>query len=490
MGVMQLLTRREMLKLSLFGGSGFIFAPNQMGGQMGGGQMGGQSSPVVTPFQSPLQILSVLSSSFWDPTTDYYTVTMQQAEVEIIPKTRTTLWGYDGLYPGPTIKARKGRKVVIRQINNLPEKTVVHLHGGHVPAEADGYPTDYILPGFFKDYVYPNNQDAATLWYHDHTMDVTGPHVYRGLAGLYIINDDFEQSLPLPKDENDIALLIQDRLFNSDGSLNYSTSGMMGGMMDNMFMGDTILVNGVIQPYLQVGTRKMRFRILNGSNARNYNLALSSGKPFIQIGSDGGLLPKPILRSSINIYPGERVDLIIDFTDYSVGSQIILRNNAGSGRLGSVMRFDVARSEIDESTIPSILRPFEKLQQSSATVTRSFTLSKNATGLWVINGQPFDSRRVGASPRLEDVEIWRFINQSGMTHPIHIHDVMFQVLSVNGRPPSTGSGYDGWKDTIQVPGWGEVQAIAKFTDYLGLYVIHCHILEHEDRGMMAQFKVM
>jgi spore coat protein A len=284
--------------------------------------------------------------------------------------------------------------------------------------------------------------------------------------------------------------LIQDRLFNSDGSLNYNlTGGMMGGM-DNAFMGDTILVNGAIQPYLRVGTRKVRFRILNGSNARRYLLSLSTGRPFIQIGTDGGLLPKPVTRSSINIYPGERVDLIIDFSVYPVGTQIVLKNSAGSGRTGTVMRFDVTRKETDDSTVPATLRPFDPITPKTAVMARNFTLSTSTNGIWVINGLGYDPARIDASPKIGSIEIWRFINRSGMVHPMHVHGVKFQILDINGRPPSAGSGYDGWKDTVQVPAWGEVRVIARFSGFPGIYAFHCHILEHEDRAMMSQYQVV
>lgn len=483
-----MLTRRDLLKLSLLGGSTLIFplegllpVPHAVGAYHDGG--GG--SPRVQPFQVPLPIPSVLTPAHPDPSTDYYEITMRQAEQEIIPGTRTTIWGYNGLFPGPTIVARSGRKTVVRQINNLPENMVVHLHGGHNPPERDGYPTDYIPPGGYKDYVYPNNQIAATLWFHDHTMDITGPHVYYGLAAFYILEDDVEAALPLPRGDNDVALAIQDRLFNADGSFNYPLTSQT---LDTGVLGDTILVNGAVQPYFQVGTRKMRFRILNGSNAREYELALSSGQSFVQIGTEGGLLPAPIVRPSIRLAPAERADVVIDFSGYSLGSQIVLKNRLGSGSTGDIMRLDVVRSETDDSTVPSALRPLEVLQESSAVRTRTFYLSRDwRTGLWVINGKPFDPARVDAMPRLGDVEVWRFQNRSGMLHPMHLHDVMFQVLEINGRRPVYGRA---WKDTVPVPAWGEARVITRFDDYLGTYVFHCHNIEHEDYRMMSQFEVM
>jgi FtsP/CotA-like multicopper oxidase with cupredoxin domain len=263
------------------------------------------------------------------------------------------------------------------------------------------------------------------------------------------------------------------------------------------FHGDVILVNGAIQPYFQVANRKYRFRILNGSNARQYQLALNSGKPFIQIGTDGGLLPKPVSRSSILITPGERVEVVIDFSAYSLGTQLVLKNSLGSGRTADIMRFDVVRKERDSSTIPSTLRPLQTIPPASAVRERTFTLGMNMDGTLTINGLPYDHMRVDATPGLGDVEIWKFINTMGMAHPMHAHDIMWQILDRNGAPPPV---YEvGWKDTWLVPGMGTLRVIGKFDDYscdpdpmahLSNYMLHCHILEHDDRGMMAQFKVL
>ena len=276
-----------------------------------------------TPFTVPLPILPVLAPTSSDATTDYYDITMQVGTKQIIPGKLTTIWGYNGIYPGPTIKARSGRTAVVRQVNNLQESMSVHLHGGHTPPDSDGHPTDLIGPGATKTYVYPNNQVAATLWYHDHAIDVTGRHVYMGLSAFYLLSDSFEDSLPLPKGDNDVALLIQDRLFNSDGSLNYP---LTDNTITTGVVGDTLLVNGAIQPYFQVGRRKVRFRILNGSNARIYKLALSTGDPLTQIGSDGGLLSNPVSRQEISLAPAERIDVVIDFSKYPIGTSVVLRN--------------------------------------------------------------------------------------------------------------------------------------------------------------------
>jgi len=364
----------------------------------------------------------------------------------------------------------------------------IHLHGGHTPPEFDGHPYDLIPPGTFKDYNYPNNQIPATLWYHDHAVDATGRHVYMGLAGFYIMSDELEDGLSLPRDSNDVPLLIQDRLFNADGSLSYPLNDetLIEGVL-----GDRLLVNGVIQPYFEVANRKMRFRILNGSNSRAYSLALSSGEPLIQIGSDGGLLTQPVQRSPINIAPAERLDVIIDFSRYSLGSRVVLTNRLSlDSGLTEVMEFRISLDEPDETSLPTTLRSVERIPEESAVTSRSFILADeviNGRRVWTIDRKLYDPRRMDATLTLDDVEIWEFINNSYSTHPMHIHDIEFQILDINGRKPPPGD--DGWKDVFLVPALGRLRVIGRFADLTGIYVFHCHKLEHEDHAMMGQFEV-
>ncbi len=443
---------------------------------------------VPAAFSVPLPIVPTLAPTSSDETTDYYDITMEVGQKEIIPGFLTTIWGYNGIYPGPTIRARRGRKVVIRQVNNLPESMSVHLHGGHTPSVSDGLPVDLIGPGAMKAYKYPNTQAAATLWYHDHAIDTTGRHIYMGLAGFYIISDNLADSLPSA--QNDVALVIQDRLFNTDGSLNYP---LTDATIRTGVIGDTLLVNGAIQPYFEVGRRKVRFRILNGSNARTYKLALSTGDPLVQIASDGGLLNVPVSRASITIGSGERIEIVIDFAQYPIGTSVILRNlDTTSPAIPDIMRFDITHDEVDNSSIPAKLRPLRRIPESSATVKRSFTMQQTLEKgryLWTINGLLYDPARVDATPQLNATEIWTFQNNSGETHPMHIHDIQFQILDINGVPPEPGD--DGMKDTVLVPnGGGTVRVIGTFTDYTGPYISHCHKIEHEDHAMMFNFTVL
>ena len=444
---------------------------------------GSVPSPPVVPFEAVFRTPPVLAPSRVEADTDYYEMTMRPAVVEILPGRSTTIWGFNGQFPGPTIKARRGRRVVIRHTNQLPEaQPAIHLHGGHVEARFDGYPTDVIPLGASRDYVYPNHQLPASLSYHDHQMDRVGPNVWMGLFGAYLIEDDEEAALRLPSGDYDVPLIIQDRAFGVDGSLRYSPG------MDGMF-GDVILVNGVPQPRFEVANRKYRLRIYNASNARGYELTLSSGQPFIQIATDGGLLPAPVPRTTIPLQPFERVDVVADFSSVAVGSPVILRSGLGAGPAAAIMRFDVSREEEDRSTVPAALRPLERLDEKSATVTRDFTLGMDMGGeqmRWVINDQVFDHHRVDFAARLGETEIWRFTNKSGPhAHPMHIHLDMFQILDRNGAAPLPGEA--GWKDTVAVGSNETIRVIVRFTDYPGRVMFHCHNLEHEDHGMMGQF---
>ncbi|MGI8821676.1 MAG: multicopper oxidase family protein [Chthoniobacterales bacterium] len=464
------------------------FAPGGFAGDAF--QQKAPTPPFPQPFSVPLPIIPTLQPTSTDATTDYYDVTMQVGQKEIIPGALTTIWGYNGMMPGPTIVARSGRRTVVRQVNNLQESVSVHLHGGHTPPSSDGNPTDLIGPGGLKTYDYPNNAQAATLWYHDHAIDVTGRHIYMGLSGFYLLHDEQEESLNLPKDKNDVALMLQDRILDYRGALIYPLTDAT--VLTGVY-GDRLLVNGAIQPYYQVARRKMRFRILNASNTRTYRLALSNGNPLTQIATDGGLLSAPVSRPAITVSSGERVEVVIDFANYPIGTSLILKNldTTGSPVIADIMRFDVVRDELDASTLPKTLRPMTRISEKAATVNRTYALQRgtqNGRIVWLVNGQLYDPARVDAMPQLNTTEIWTFQNSSSETHPMHIHDIQWQILDVNGVAPDPGDA--GWKDTFFVPGQGgTVRVIGTFTDNLGGYVAHCHKVEHEDHAMMFTFAV-
>jgi len=467
-------------------------------------------APLPSPFQAPLPIIPTLKPERADSNTDVYEVTVRSAAARILNGLDTTIWGYNGLFPGPTIEAWVGRRVSLRLRNTLPVPIVNHLHGGRTAPEHDGYPTDLIVPagGFShwhmndprakvsqdsREYIYENQQRAAALWYHDHRMDFTAPQIWRGLAGFYILRDPEEERLHLPRGEKEIALFICDRSFEADGSFRYpaldpslsKTPGVDAAYMGGV-LGDVILVNGSPWPRLDVSSVKYRFRILNASNARRYDLQLDNSLPLVQIGSDGGLLAEPVPQRSIRIAPSERFDVVVDFSKCRVGSQVTLVNREADGPAAQVMRFDIVRSEHDESGLPAKLAEVSFEKPGDATLTRDLDFSyQRATHSWRINGKPFDPSRMDARPKLDTLEIWRL--QTDFSHPLHLHLVHFQVLGHSGRPAP----YDlGWKDTIDLGPGQTANILVRFTGYRGRYVFHCHNLEHEDMSMMGNFEIV
>jgi spore coat protein A len=488
--------------------------------------------PLPQAFSQPLAFPDVLR-----PSTGRIALTQQMASVEIVPGLPTQIWGFNGTFPGPTIAANSGQPLTVDVRNELPVPTVVHLHGGRTPPESDGYPTDLILPaGSATDwasnrltgttaagsrkYHYPLNQRAATLWYHDHTMDFTGPNVYRGLAGFFLVSDAEEENLPLPRGDRDLPLMICDRAFAADGAFAYpatapdqSTPGVQGDYVAGV-LGDVLLVNGVPWPRHQVDGAQYRMRLLNASNARRYEFALDppppSGAPFVQIATDHGLLTGPVSRNSVTLAPAERAEVIVDFSQYPVGSSVTLVNRLGEDAVGQVMRFDIVRAGAnDDATIPRVLSRIEPLDPADAVITRTFAFQlrrpltpvpnaghaghagsddqDNGPGamMWTVNGQPFNPSVDLAAPRLGDIEIWRLMTD--LHHPVHVHLAPFQVLRRGGKRP--GEGDLGWKDTIDLHPGETAEIILRFDGYRGRYVFHCHNLEHEDMMMMANFTV-
>ncbi|BCJ56178.1 spore coat protein A [Actinoplanes sp. NBRC 14428] len=431
------------------------------------------------PYQQPLVIPPVLRPTRTDGTTDYYEITQRVADAELIPGVRTPIWGYNGIFPGPTLVSRSGRRTVVKHRNELPVPAVVHLHGGHTPPEFDGYPIDFILPVGAKDdsawggmathlhgalhqgerqYEYPLDQRAATLWYHDHRMDYTGASVWRGLAGFHLVHDDEEGVLGLPAEGRDLPLMIVDRSFAADGTLQYPaldpTMAKQPGVRNayaSGVLGDAILVNGVLWPYAEVPAVRHRLRLLNASNARRYRLVLDppppGGKGFVQIGSDGGLLDRPVTHDAIEFASAERFDVVVDFGRYNPGQRVNLVNELGAGSTRQVMQFRVGAKATDDSRVPDVLSSTPALAPASATVQRDFTFRTGSVGAmtgWLTNGKPFDPHRYDAMPKLGDTEIWQF--QSDFHHPIHLHLVQFKVISRNNKEPgsTTPAGRTRW----------------------------------------------
>ena len=445
----------------------------------------------------------------------------------------TTLWGYNGQYPGPTIEALRNQPVQIRWINDLRDletglprtehyfdvdtrlhgpdmegktpRTVVHLHGGHVPPDYDGFPESTFVSGGSRLYRYPNTQLPTTLWYHDHALGITRYNVMMGLAGLYVIRDRDEEALNLPRGPYEIPLLIQDRSFNPDGSLNYPTR-----WDQKPFLGDKVLVNGKVWPKLLVDRGRYRFRVVNGSNHRIFTLSLSDHHAFQVIGSDGGLLSSPVEVSEISLGPAERSDLLLDFADYAPGTEVLLEDALGAGQMdpsnpfaSRIMKFVVSEKSGWAAPPPPSLGQVERIPESRAIRTRTFEIRFDEA-LQKFRFGDFGWGEATEFPALGTTEIWQFANETSETHPIHVHLVQFQVLDrssfqvVDGRvvpgsdrlPPDPEEA--GWKDTARVKPHELLRLIMRFgpDGYLGDYVLHCHMLEHEDNDMMRQFTVV
>ncbi|GEL19802.1 multicopper oxidase domain-containing protein [Pseudonocardia asaccharolytica] len=473
--------------------------------------------PLPEPYRVPLPAPPVARPAGTTGGADLYEITQRSAAVEILPGLRTTVWGYDGIFPGPTLETRRGRPVVVRHRNELPVPTVVHLHGGHTPAESDGWPLDLVLPvgdtskwahahngmvgdmaAGTREYRYPMTQRAATLWYHDHRMDFTGPAVYRGLAGMHLVRDDVEDGLPLPRGDRELPLLICDRTFNADGSFRYpaldrslrTLPGVEDDWMEGV-LGDVVLVNGAPWPVHEVDAARYRLRILNGANARRFSLVLQvpggPNLPMTQIGSDGGLLAAPVVHQQIDVAPAERFDVVVDFDAVPVGTEVTMINKLGTGSTRDVLRFRVVRAAADDSRVPERLADVEPL--GPGPVRREFVFTRGAVGDhrgWTINGRSFDPNDSLADVPLGQTEVWRF--RTDVHHPVHVHLDQFQVLLRNGRGP--GRFDAGWKDTVDIRPGEIVDVAVRFTDYQGKFVMHCHNLEHEDMAMMATIRTI
>jgi spore coat protein A, manganese oxidase len=531
----------------------------------------------VDPLPNPLS--NVVSPAGTVGGATFYQLEMTQFSQQLhsqIPA--TTVWGYNGTYPGPTFEVRRGELVKVDWINNLRDgsggplphllpvdttlhgaephmpavRTVGHLHGAHVETASDGFPEYWFTAdpnapangmggpaGNHVVYTYYNQQPATTLWYHDHALGITRLNVYAGLAGFYLIRDAAEEALNLPAGAYEVPMVIQDRTFQADGQLFYprgpgdlidpALDDPLAGLPTEFpsdfsvvphFAGNTNLVNGKVWPVMDVEPRKYRFRVLNGSNARFYDLELDAQAAgtltFHQIGTEGGLLAAPTDRSRVLLAPAERADVIVDFSNLSVGDEVFLRNFGPDGPFegpsaghapadpnttGQVMKFRVvAPTGPDISSLPQTLVSVPRIPESQSTVTRRLSLVDGVDEFgrpkMLLDGAGYMDT-ITELPLRGTTEIWEITNSTTDSHPIHLHLVLFQVLDRVARPAGGGDPIPiplephelGWKDTVAVNRRETVRVIAKFDDYQGLYVWHCHILEHEDHEMMRRFQV-
>lgn len=422
------------------------------------------------------------------------------------PGRSTSLLTLGGTYPSPTLRARRGEVFELRLENRLAEATNIHWHGLAAPADADGYPTDVVLPGGARQYRFQIAERAGTYWYHPHPGGRTGAQVYSGMAGFFIVEDDDERALGLPAGEQDVPLLLQDRRRTADGSFRYAPTPMdlMAG-----YLGDAALVNGTPDAELSVAATPYRFRLLNGSNARIFRVAFDDGRTFQVIAGDGGLLERPVAATALFLGPGERVEILVDFSRDPIRRSVRLVSlpfSAGGGGMGpgmgmggasaqgaalSLLRLTVERPGPVPSALPERLVPPERLDPGRAEIRRRFVMDMRMppfAGAFTINGRSFDAGRVGVRVERGVLEAWEVVNASREPHPFHVHATQFQVVSRSSGP--LGPHELGLKDTVLVWPGETVQLAIRFERHAGLYVLHCHNLEHEDAGMMLNLEVL
>ena len=446
-------------------------------------------------FASPLYVPPVLEPEIDDEGRKVYRLDLQEGTSEFISGQQTGTWGANGDYLGPTVRAERGDQVLMQVDNQLPAPTTLHWHGMHLPARADGNPHQLIEPGDTWTPSWRIDQPAATLWYHPHPHGRTADHTYRGLAGLFLIDDpdDAPQGLPDTYGADDIPVILQDKRFNEDGSLDigaptFSSVGQLG---------DQILVNGTHRPFLHVNHERVRLRVLNASNGRVYNLRFADDRTFALVGTDGGLLPVPEEMNEVQVSPGERVEILASFTP---GERIGLRSDGPELGLdlfadrfsGGDDRFDLlelraADQLADSPPLPGELADDELPDPDDAVTTRRFELNGSSR----INGERVDMARVDTVVAVDTTEIWEVTNRAGRPHNLHIHDVQFRILDLDGEAPPPH--LRGPKDTVYVPPGSTTRLALRFADYTDPttpYMYHCHVLAHEDDGMMGQFTVV
>jgi len=434
------------------------------------------ASPTVTPFSRRMPVPAELTPRRRDGV-DVYQIPIKAAETEILAGHPAAVRTYGGSFIGPTIRAKTGTPVRVTFANQLDVPANVHLHGGHVPQNSDGHPMDTIAPGQSRNYDYPNSQQGATLWYHDHSHHLEAENCYKGLHGFYIIDDPAEAGLGLPTGEFDVPIMLRDVQLDANGALVWPSIPP-----DRT----TILANGVITPNFPVAARKYRFRLLNAGNESILRLKLG-GLQMTQIASDGGLLSAPVTRTEIVLGSAERVDIVVDFSQQPIGSKFVLQDATGP-----VLRFDVTRTAVDRSRVPARLRALPALR--TATVERDVTMRFDLSGpepIGLVNERPYDPDRIDFRIKRGTTEIWRITNtdtEFGIPHTFHMHLEQFRVLDRDGAPPGLDDA--GRKDTVFVNAGETVRVQVTFTEFLGKYAFHCHFTDHSAIGMMAQMEIV
>jgi FtsP/CotA-like multicopper oxidase with cupredoxin domain/plastocyanin len=457
----------------------------------------GGSLPSTQLFKQPLVVPPTKTAA-------NISLPIKQTAVRVMPSGNLTkMWTYGNTYPGPTIVRPAGADTKITFTDRLPKADgsfSVHLHGDHHTSANDGQPTTHLIgAGHSRTYDYPLTDGGApergsTFIYHDHRMMRTGRHVWHGQEGLFIVTDPAEAGFNLPSGPRyDVPLLISDRSFTSTNQLTNPFDSESRPPND-VTVGNKVLVDGRFAPYLNVDTHKYRLRIVNGSNFQSYNFKLSDGRKFTQIGSGDGLLPAPVQRSSILLGPFERADVVVDFAG-ELNKNVVLKSvprtdarPAGSVNTPSVpiMQFRVKNAVTDSSSVPATLEPAPTLPDSTGSFTWKIGFDRTHHH-WTINGRTFNPSYVSDTVPLNATQEWKIVNNTNITHYIHLHEEQWQTVRRDGGPPPAWE--LGIQDTWKLDPGESIVVKGHFTDYTGLFMIHCHMLDHEDHGLMAQFDV-
>ncbi|MEH1168726.1 multicopper oxidase domain-containing protein [Micromonospora sp. CPCC 205539] len=452
----------------------------------------GRSNVGELTFRNRLGIPPLLSPSVAADGVRRFRLTLAEGRTELLPGTTTRTWGANGPILGPTLRARRGDRVAVDVRNDLPETTSLHWHGMHLPARMDGGPHQPIEPGATWRPSWTIEQPAATLWYHPHLHRSTAAHVYRGVAGLFLVNDDPAVRLPEEYGVDDIPLIVQDRKIADDGTLDESDLAF-GGLTITGLLGDKILVNGTYDPYVEVVTERIRLRLLNGCNARILYVGFTDDRRFSLVATDAGLLrtPQPLRRLLLS--PGERAEVVVEFRG---GEAVVLRSfPAPLGTNPIYARLAGGSDTLDllKMTAATVLRPSAPVPAELTPVAPAPTATRAPPfrlemGDFLLNGATMDAARIDRVVRAGSVEVWVIVNGQAIPHNFHVHGASFHVLDVDGAPPAVE--LRGAKDTVYVPPGSAVRLAVRFLDHSDArspYMFHCHVLAHEDAGMMGQF---
>lgn len=507
----EVFSRRRFLHVSGVAGAGVLALPIVGCGSEAPGEGGVDAAPAPAFPVPPLDDGELVGG------VRVFRLRVQAGTVEWVSGFPTATYGVNGAFLGPALRFRRGERVRLEVTNQLDEITTLHWHGVQLPAASDGGPYQTIEPGATWVTEFDVVQPAMTAWFHPHQMERTARHVYMGIAGVIVVEDDaLDVELPSTYGVDDLPLVIQDRRLAADGTHPYSPAHAPS-MHDRMagLRGEIMLVNGVRALRGVVPRGLVRLRLLNGSNARAYHLGFADGRSFVQVAGDGGLLAEPVTTNRVLLSPGERAEILVDFGGDAGGSAVALVSFSGevfaqlfTGAMGGavadaldrttfeIMTFEVGAAPAAALSPPSALPPIVRMTADQAVRTRSIVLDMTGPSV-TINGARMMS--LGASvPAVINfqipsgsVERWDVVNNSFMSHPLHVHDRHFQILDIDGQPPPVHLA--GWKDTVLVAPGQVVRLMMRFegtTDAAFPYMFHCHILEHEDMGMMGQFYIV